>query len=400
MSAGIERAADQLGHLGDLAEQSTLSLLKDVNMDETGKQVRSWLKTLLFAVVVLLLYVGLAMIWLVWEGPDWTNTDAVYFAAMTASTVGYGDISPTTPPSRAFTILMAFIGIGIVFPAVGSAFSGLIFEPITTRSRALLERLFPQHAVHLGEVDETNAADQADYTVPRHPLIYYPKQLLPSLTLNLLLQLASAGIFCLIEDWDYGSALYHCLITATTIGYGDQTILTEWGKRFASLHMLIAVSLLAELLGSIDQARISRRDHLARVAQLSRELDRPLVTRLMQAAINLRPMVERDGKGVTELEFAIGMLIELGAVDEGLVKPFIKQFRKLDLTDDGRLGMEDLLKQESLTVEETRVLRRQLTKKHQSGKIPLVSLSAAGSGSTLASPTLSRGASSAKVAPA
>jgi hypothetical protein len=162
--------------------------------------------------------------------------------------------------------------------------------------------------------------------VPRHPLIYYPKQLLPSLLLNLFVQFTSAALFTLIEPtWTYGNALYHCLITATTIGYGDQTIATAGGQLFACVHMLLAVVLLAELLSSIDLARTARREAIARVRQLSRELDRPLVRRLMKRAIHMRPQIARDGKGLTELEFAITMLIELGAVDEAVVTPFIKQ---------------------------------------------------------------------------
>ena len=39
-----------------------------------------------------------------------------------------------------------------------------------------------------------------------------------------------AGIFTSIEDWDYGTAMYHCLVTMTTVGYGDITIVHQSGK--------------------------------------------------------------------------------------------------------------------------------------------------------------------------
>ena len=44
--------------------------------------------------------------------------------------------------------------------------------------------------------------------VPRHALVYYPKNLLPSFLLNAALQGASAAVFVLLEPGlDYGNAM-------------------------------------------------------------------------------------------------------------------------------------------------------------------------------------------------
>ena len=56
----------------------------------------------------------------------------------------------------------------------------------------------------------------------------------------------------------------------------------------------------------------------------------------------LRPKVERDGNGLTELEFALTMLLHLGIINSKQLRPFIKLFRKLNVTNDGRLGPDDL----------------------------------------------------------
>ena len=349
---------------------STLNLIKEVGEDPKERRtkrhiVKSYLcghklMSFVWAMVVLAAYGGLALLWMGYE--QWDVTTAFYFAAMTCSTVGYGDISPSAEPgglfgSRAFTVFMIFVGIAIVFPAVGAALSQIFLEPITKCGRALLERCFPMRMLDL------EGDGEADFPVPRHPIIYYPKQLLPSLLLNLAAQLISAAVFVSIEGWDYGSAIYHCLVTATTVGYGDQSIGTSWGRRFASIHMLMSVVFLAELLSAIDNARIKRREQLARVKALTRELDRKFVGRLMQRAVNMRPSVMRDGKGVTELEFVLGMLMELEAVDVALVTPFIKQFRTLDISGDGRLGLEDLTQKETLSKDEVKKLVRERSMK-------------------------------------
>jgi voltage-gated potassium channel len=44
----------------------------------------------------------------------WTLLDAVYFCVVTLATVGYGDLHPTTPLGRAFTILYIIVGVGII----------------------------------------------------------------------------------------------------------------------------------------------------------------------------------------------------------------------------------------------------------------------------------------------
>jgi hypothetical protein len=43
----------------------------------------------------------------------WSFIDSLYFTTITITTIGYGDIAPTNPVSKLFTVLFAFSGVTI-----------------------------------------------------------------------------------------------------------------------------------------------------------------------------------------------------------------------------------------------------------------------------------------------
>ena len=43
----------------------------------------------------------------------WRFVDSFYFTGVTMSTIGYGDLHPTTDASKIFTVFFAFVGVGI-----------------------------------------------------------------------------------------------------------------------------------------------------------------------------------------------------------------------------------------------------------------------------------------------
>lgn len=45
---------------------------------------------------------------------DWTIVEAFYFSIVTLTTVGYGDLSPTTEGTQIFTVVYILTGLGIL----------------------------------------------------------------------------------------------------------------------------------------------------------------------------------------------------------------------------------------------------------------------------------------------
>jgi len=65
----------------------------------------------------------------------WSYVDAVYFCVMTMSTIGYGDLTPTTDVSKIFTIVYSFITIGL-FVATGTKLvQAMVARPRRSRGK-------------------------------------------------------------------------------------------------------------------------------------------------------------------------------------------------------------------------------------------------------------------------
>jgi hypothetical protein len=75
----------------------------DLLADKGSRVVLLWFVIIL--VVGVLVYHAL-------EG--WSVLDALYFCVITLATIGYGDLTPTTPIAKLFTIVYVFNGIGIL----------------------------------------------------------------------------------------------------------------------------------------------------------------------------------------------------------------------------------------------------------------------------------------------
>ena len=68
------------------------------------------------------------------------------------------------------------------------------------------------------KICDVNGNGSADFQPPGDARAYYAKNLVGPVLITLALQVLSAACFVRIEGWGFGIAIYHSLVTATTVG--------------------------------------------------------------------------------------------------------------------------------------------------------------------------------------
>jgi voltage-gated potassium channel len=75
-----------------------------------------------------------------WQLEDWTVIEALYFSVLTLTTVGFGDLTPTSEGTQIFTIAYVLIGLG-VFVALLTSVAEQFLRQRAERGAAARERL-------------------------------------------------------------------------------------------------------------------------------------------------------------------------------------------------------------------------------------------------------------------
>lgn len=311
-----------------------------------------------FLATALLLAVGTATFFLA-DPQDLSFIDALYLTIVTISTVGYGDISPSPDVGmRTFTVLFILVGSGYAFSELANALDGVL-EAFTIRVKRFLKRTCGRdrtaetgdgtagqevtgRSLGIGGVSlDLDGDGTADFIQPPRAFVFWAQELLPAFLLLMLVQIVSAAVFSLLEPdtIGFGTALYHCFITATTVGYGDVPLTTPEVRLFACFHILVSVSWLAALMSSVSILSDKRNSQLQRARLFTQVPER---TKIMALDVN------GDGDGVDEIEFIVGMLSILGVTICGEplgyndVRPFRILFERLDVSKTKKLSQADL----------------------------------------------------------
>ncbi|KAK1759579.1 outward-rectifier potassium channel TOK1 [Echria macrotheca] len=237
-------------------------------------------RTLMLQTIMFLMYLLIGA--LVFSNiEDWAYLDAVYWAAVTLFTVGFGDFYAKTTLGRALLVPYALVGIISLGLVIGSIRS-LVLERgkrrfdarITERKRRQMLRrmmrkgkdgiLEPVQPSLLSEPTTESGMTEFERRGEEFKLMRKIQELAArrrrwyAVTISgstwVVLWLVGAKIFqeCELpyQGWTYFEAFYFAFVSLTTIGYGDVTPVSNGGKSFWVFWALLALPTTTVLISN------------------------------------------------------------------------------------------------------------------------------------------------------
>ncbi|OAY82806.1 Two-pore potassium channel 5 [Ananas comosus] len=171
--------------------------------------------------------------------------DALYFCIVTLCTIGYGDIAPLTPATKAFSCLFVLVGFGLV----DALLSGAVSYVLDLQESAIIAAA--SASASAGPGGYIFDAEKGRMRI----------RLKVALAVAVVVLCVGAGTVALywIEHLDWMDSFYLSVMSVTTVGYGDRAFKTLPGRVFASFWLLVSTLAVARAFLFLAEARIDRR---------------------------------------------------------------------------------------------------------------------------------------------
>ena len=311
-------------------------------MQRKGGPVERWLRS--YGIIIIAYYaIGVVLFHYV-EGFSWF--DCIYFMTVTATTVGYGDLSPVTWQGRLLSIVYMPFGtivtMGGLLQPVGFCLTHLnklnalviskllalakVLDDLLNRSmRAVafdswewLQHQFRSHTAWRINSSQTFTIETTfGKSLEAGPATAYAHTVLQPIVVALL----GCVVTSLVKSLTFIDSLYYGIVTMTTVGYGDSDLLpdTDAEKAYTILFMLFSTSAFAVCVERLAMLVTSRSIF---IRDFNWELPAMMRRRAIQEG-NMSPTLVED-------EFVIYVLESYGVVDSDLLKCIRDDFKKIE----------------------------------------------------------------------
>jgi len=260
------------------------------------------------AIVIMVAYVSLGVL-AVAIMESWSFETALYYVALTVTTVGSDDLSPELTGTKVFLIIYGLVGIAIAATA-----TALIALGMRDEENTCLDKIFKGVDLQVGRGF---------------------RKLLMSVFCLILVILVGMTFYGFANNIGTIDALYLAVMISTSVGYGaeiDFKISDSHACRvFTAIYAFIALVCLLLVFHSSAMLCVKY--------QSKRELDEVLSEGVTVSTFSAMDH-DRDGE-VTRDEFLAYLLIKLRKVDQSLIEKLNLLFDECDVNGNGLLDTND-----------------------------------------------------------
>lgn len=204
-------------------------------------------------VVLLIIYLSLGVVIYSFNTDNFTGVethpvvDALYFCIVTMCTIGYGDITPSSPATKLFSITFVLVGFGFI----DILLSGMVSYMLDLQENYLLKSI--KNGV-------TRSRDTRSYIIDVKKGRMRIRMKV-ALALGVVVLCIGVGVAFMhyVEELDWLDSFYLSVMSVTTVGYGDRAFNSLSGRVFASIWLLVSTLAVARAFLYLAEARVDKR---------------------------------------------------------------------------------------------------------------------------------------------
>ena len=247
----------------------------------------------------------------------WTYLECMYFLTVTITTIGYGDITPTSDKSRVFTIFVIIFGVFGVTPIVATSMTSLV------------KTCFDNVLVWLWADEGIGKTSKID---PKKAHSHWLTKICFVVGFLFIMFMIAVLYMTFNDGFNFSLSLYWTVVSLSSVGYGDVRLDSDEDKAFVIIFVFAALFALSASVSIVQEI-------------MDQEAERKQVLRFLNAKLDMESLAKMDttGEGVDKLTFVTHVLSQLGVLDyEKHVQPWLDKFEEFDKDGSGRLDRTDL----------------------------------------------------------